>query len=131
MTARTEARASCPACGRMLGLRTLAWGQEEHAFACRGCGARLAKRTYLLPLLIIGGLAITVAGRYLLDSSQTWFWGPLWVALLLVVAVLTTRVRLAGDDVPDPPKDEIFTAPPPQSTYFRGSKGPPPKRDGD
>lgn len=131
MTARTEARASCPACGRMLGLRVLAWGQEEHAFACKRCGARLVKRTYLLPLMIIGGLVITTAGRYLLDASQTWFWGPLLFVSLVVVAVLTTRVRLAGEDVLDPPEEETYTGPPPQSTYFRGSKGPPPKRDGD
>lgn len=126
---RQEARAACPACWRMLDVQTLTWGQEDHAFPCKGCGARLAKKNRFIPVMFVGGVAIFLGGRFVLPPGAT-FWAMIgWVIALFLVGLQTTRVWIAGDDVPDLPP--VRKDPPPLSPTFRGMSAPPPRDSTD
>lgn len=123
-----EATARCPSCGKYLSYKQLTFGAEHHVIRCKRCGERLMKRTYLMPILVVGGLAGLVAVRFIDGGSRYSFWHLAWLATLAVVGLLTAKVRIAKDDDPNPAAEEVRTGPPPPETHFRGSKGPPPKR---
>lgn len=67
----------------------------------------------------------------------SWQWTGGFVVVLLLTTLLswlTVRVRLATDDLKDPPsialpKFETRDGVPPLNPHFRGSSGPPPDRD--
>lgn len=126
--AADTAIARCPACGKLLSYRQLAFGAEHHAIRCKTCDARLIKNTGLFPIVMLGGLAGMVTTRFFFKDIE-FYWHAGWVGTLLLIAFLSAKVSIAGDDIPDKPKDEVPDRPPPQSTYFRGSSGPPPKRE--
>lgn len=105
----------------------LVFGSESTAFRCTGCGARLAKTTYAFPVMLGLGIPLWFFGRLYVGNLV----GLIFLACLLpatfIVGLLTTKVRFAGEDVPDAPKVEVpKTAPRPEITPFRGSKTPPP-----
>lgn len=120
------AKARCPSCGKFLSYKQLTFGAEHHAIICGGCGARLIKHTYLFPLLIVGGIAVFAFVR-LARIDIGFYWHIGWLAALVGVGLLTTKVSIAGNDVPDAPLEDRRSSPPPVHTHFRGSSGPPPK----
>jgi hypothetical protein len=125
MEDRKEGRSACPVCWRMLDVQTLAWGQEDHAFPCKGCGARLTKKNRFIPVMTLGGIMIFLGGRFVLPPGSV-LWVLLgWVIALFLIGLQTTRVWVAGDEVPDAPA--VREGPPPLSPRFRGMSAPPPE----
>lgn len=120
---------ACPACGKRLTKKQLAFGSEEYALRCSGCDARLAKRTSALPILSVGGVAVLAALYFLVERSLFLWAAGSWGALLAFVGSRTARVSLADASVPDAPVEKIPPGPPPLDTHFRGSSGPPPNSD--
>lgn len=104
-------------------------GSEKFAFRCTKCNVRLTKWTSAFPILIVGGLAIVGAVYLFVDHALLGRSLLVWTCVLAVVGYFTTRVSIAADDVPDQPKEDIPAGPPPVDHYFRGSSGPPPKRE--
>ena len=125
-----HARAACPTCGKGLTFTQLTLGPEHHAIRCKHCNARLVKRTSAFPILIVGGVVI-LGVTYFMFNGIFRFAVPVWLGVLAVVGYLTTEVRIAGDDVPDAPNEDLPSGPPPLDPHFRGSSGPPPVRDPD
>ncbi|MFT3725088.1 MAG: hypothetical protein QM773_16070 [Hyphomonadaceae bacterium] len=90
---------------------------------------RLTKWTSAFPILIVGGLAIVGAVYFLVDRALLGRSLLVWTCVLAVVGYFTTRVSIADDSVPDQPKEDILSGPPPVDHHFRGSSGPPTKRE--
>jgi ribosomal protein S27E len=127
-------RHACPTCGKPGSFRQIVLGAEKFAIRCEQCGARLSKRTRGIAVGIAGGLlATSVAKAYGYLSWQAVVAIAVVLAITSVVAWLTVRVKLAGDDMPDmppkPPKFETRPGPPPLDPHFRGSSGPPDRKD--
>ncbi len=86
--------------------------------------ARLAKWTDASPILAIGGLI--AGGAIYLAYGRASLAPPLLISTWTLAAIgyLTTKVRLAGDEVPDQPEEDIPVGPPPLEPHFRGGGGP-------
>jgi len=116
----------CPACGRRIDARRAIINSEVVAFRCKGCDARLVKKTGRAALGVVAVIAVLSVRSY-----YGWGW-PTWLAFALIVGGLSvyalnrTSVRLATADDPDPaPKDKIPDGPPPLDPTFRGASAPP------
>lgn len=121
--------AVCPACGKHITWKQLTVGSEKYAFRCSKCDARLTKWTSAFPILIVGGLAVVGSTNLFVDKALLGRSLFAWTCVLAVVGYFTTKVRVADDDIPDEPKEEIRSGPPPLDPHFRGSSRPPPKRE--
>lgn len=113
----------------MLTVLQLVFGSESTAFKCSGCGARLAKTTFAFPVMLGLGLPILFFGRFYVGNLVALIGLALLLPATFIVGLLTTKVRFAGEEVPDAPKAEVPKAPRPDITPFRGSSMPPPMYD--
>lgn len=126
---------ACPACGAPLSLRQIAMGPEKFAIRCRTCGARLWKRTRTFWFITLSVAAtIRISNEFGVFSWQWALGFAVTAAVTTLLAWVTVRVRLAPDDMEDPPslalpEYDVPDAPPPPDPTFRGMSGPPPRPD--
>jgi len=126
-----QPRNACPNCGKPISFLQLVFGAEKFAIKCRQCGARLSKRTRAIAIGIASGVIASGVARSQGYLSQDALIGvAVALAITALVAWFTVRVKLAGDEIPDPPTSdarfEVRDGPPPHDPHFRGSNGPPP-----
>lgn len=121
--------AVCPVCCKHITWKQLTVGSEKYAFRCSKCDARLTKWTSAFPILIVGGLAVVGGIYFFVDTALLGRSLLAWTCVLAVVGYFTTTVRVAGNDIPDEPNEEIRSGPPPLDPRFRGSSSPPPKHE--